>query len=183
MKKIYVLFILFSISVSGQMENFIVENSQVSWRKIYSTSNTQEEIIALIKKRNNLLITEIKKDIIEGQVSNLVMDHKKAGYSQLGTPEALSNDVRFSGFFNIEFKEGRYRVTARSITSQGGDYTLLIGNIPVTGNQNSSLEDIALDKYGKIKSNFKKSKAKIIDVTFDNLFDFTQTTEQKINDW
>lgn len=102
MKKIYILFILFSISVFGQIENFIVENSQVSWQKIYSTSNTQEEIIALIKKRNNLLITEIKEDITEGQVSNLFMDHKKAGYSQLGTPEALSNDVRFSGFFNIE---------------------------------------------------------------------------------
>jgi len=183
MKKIQLLLMLISISVFGQMENFVVENSQVHWQKVYSTLKPQEEIVGLLKKRNNLLVTEIQENIIEGQVLNLIRDHKKAGYSYLGTPEVLGNDVRFSGFFIIELKEGKYRATARSITSQGGDYTLLVGNIVVDGNQNSSLESIALNKRGETKSNFKKAKAKIIDTTFTDLFDFTKVTEEKPNDW
>jgi hypothetical protein len=183
MNKIYLLFILISISTFGQIENFVIENSQVRWQKIYSTSKTQEEIVILLKKKNNLFVIEIKNNNIEGQISNLVMDRKKSGYSKLGVPDALDDDVRFSGFFTIEFKDGRYRATARNITSQGGDYSLLIGNIPVHGNQNTSLENITLNRKGEIKDNFKKAKAKIIDMTFTDLFDFTQAIEEKVDNW
>lgn len=111
------------------------------------------------------------------------MDYKKAGYSLLSTPEVLGPDVRFSGFFTIEFKEGKYRATARNITSQGGDYTVLVSNMIIDGNQNSSLENMVLNKHGEIRNNFKNAKAKIINTTFTSLFDFRSPIIEKADNW
>lgn len=165
------------------MENFVIEGTQVSWEKVYQTEKNLEQVIESLKNRNNLLIKEKTANSIEGEISNLIMDYRKAGFSRMGTPFVLNDDNKYSGYFKIEFKEGKYRATARNITSKGASLTLYSGGIGMGSNLDTSLEKMALNNRGEVRKAFPKLAGKIINTTFVNLFDFTKIDEIKKEDW
>lgn len=165
------------------MENFVIENSQVSWQKVYETNKNFDQLITSIKNRNSIIIKEQNENIVEGEISNLVMDYRKAGFSRMGTPFVLNGDNKYFGYFRIEFKDGRYRVTARNITSKGQSLTLYSGGLGMGSNMDTNLENMAINGHGEIRKNFPKVAGKIIDTTFTNLFDFTKVEDDKKAVW
>lgn len=183
MKKLFLLLILVSGFTFAQIENFVIDGSQVSWQKVYETDNGFEEIIESLKNRNNLIIKEKNESSIEGEISNLIMDYRKAGFSRMGTPFVLNDDNKYSGYFKIEFKDGKYRASARNITSKGASLTLYSGGLGMGSNLDTSLEQMALNNKGEIRKSFPKVAGKIIDATFINLFDFTKKKDVKKDEW
>lgn len=183
MKKIFLLFVLISGFTFAQIENFVFDGSQVSWQKVYETDKSFEELIESLKNRNSLIIKEKNENSIEGEISNLIMDYRKAGFSRMGTPFVLNDDNKYSGYFKIEFKDGKYRASARNITSKGASLTLYSGGLGMGSNMDTSLEKMALNNRGEVRKAFPKLAGKIIDTTFINLFDFTKTEDIKKDEW
>lgn len=183
MKKLLFIFVLASGLMFGQMENFVIDGSQVSWQKVYDTDKTFDEVVSSIKNRNNIIVKVEKENYIEGEISNLIMDYRKAGFSRMGTPFVLNDDNKYSGYFKIEFKDGKYRASARNITSKGANLTLYSGGLGMGSNMDTSLEKMALNNRGEVRKVFPKLAGKIIDTTFINLFDFTKKDDVAKNDW
>ncbi|SIS30633.1 hypothetical protein SAMN05421639_101979 [Chryseobacterium shigense] len=183
MKKIFLLFVLISGFTFAQIENFVVEGSQVSWQKVYETEKSFEEIIETLKTRNSLIIKEKNENSIEGEISNLIMDYRKAGHTYMGTPIILNETNKYKGFFKVEFKDGKYRATIRNVSSEGMTVTMYGSGLGLGSRLDTTLENMALNKKGEIRKGFPKVSGKIIDVTFNNLFDFTKNEENKRDEW
>lgn len=183
MKKLFLFFVLFSGLAFAQMENFVIDNSQVSWQKVYETNKNFEEIVESLKRRNNLIIKEKNENSLDGEISNLIMDYKKAGHTYMGTPIILNETNKYKGFFKLEFKEGKYRATVRNVSSEGMTVTMYGSGLGLGSQLDTTLENMALNKKGELRKGFPKVSGKIIDVTFTNLFDFTKIEENKKTDW
>ena len=178
MKKIlFITLLICSNITSAQIENFTLNNRQVTWNKVYETPKTKEIVINEIESRNNLKITTVTDNSIVGEFSNLTMDYKKAGFSYMGTPIILNETNKFSGSFKIEFKDNRYRATIWNLISKGMNTTLYSGGLGLGSEITTSLEQLLLkNNREEFRKNAYKVNGKIIDTTFINLMDFTVET-------
>lgn len=174
MKKLFLFTIIFCSQIAlAQMENFTLTDRQVTWRKVYETTKTKEDIKVTIASRNNLKITNITDSLIIGEFSNLTMDYKKAGFSYMGTPIILNETNKFFGSFKIEFKEDRYRASIWNLTSKGMNTALYSDGFGISSELTTSLEQLLLKSNRvEFRKNFYKTNGKIIDVTFNDLLDF-----------
>ena len=182
MKKILFLSIFIVNFCFGQTENFIFSDSQVQWQKVYETSKSFDSLKAIIKEKNNLKILEQTDTSISGEINNLTMNYRKAGFTYMGTPMILNETNKYSGYFSIDFKEGRYRATVRNVSSEGMTVTTYGGGLGLGSNVSTTLETLALNNKGVMRKNFPKVSGKIIDVTFTNLFDLN-SIEVKDDKW
>lgn len=89
--------------------NFIYENHNLKWQKIFNTSITPTKINLHLK--NNGFHSFIEGDLIEFNNEYILNDLKDYGYSW-GSFPTYTNDGAFSGF--IELKDSKYRVTVNS---------------------------------------------------------------------
>jgi hypothetical protein len=180
MKNRLLIVILFIYNItSAQMENFTLNNHQVTWNKVFETSKTIEIIKAEIESRNNLKITSVTENSILGEFTNILMDYKKAGFSYMGTPIILNETNKFSGTFKIEFRENRYRAGIWNLNSKGMDMSLYSGGFGIGSELTTSLEELLLkNNREEFRKNFYKVNGKIIDITFINLMDFTRETKE-----
>lgn len=182
MKKLFLLSVfIFGLSY-GQAENFIINNSQVQWQKVYETAKPFDEVKMLFKEKNNIVIIEQTENSVSGEIKNLTMNYKKAGFTYMGTPIILNETNKYSGFFKIDFKDGRYRATVRNLTSEGMNMTLYGGGLGLGSNLNTTLEQLTLNNKGEMRKNFPKVNGKIIDTTFTILFDLNNI-EEKNDNW
>lgn len=103
------------------------------------------------------------------------MDYKGAGNTYMGTPIYLNENNIYSANFNLEHKEGKYRVTISNIKLKGLKTTVLSGGFGLSDDGIEYLESYALtnDKE-KIKNRFQGRESKIIDWSFTQLFDITK---------
>lgn len=187
MKKLILLFTLISGFSFGQMENFIIENYQARWNKVYDTTKDISVLKKSLLDKNNIKIIEETENSISGEFSDLLMNYKKAGFSYMLTPLILNETNKYSGVFKIELREGRYRATIRNVKSEGMSLTIGGGGFSGTGlglgsDLDTTLEAMAIDKKGNMKKAFPKVAGKIIDTTFTDLMDLnTQNTDNP--DW
>lgn len=180
-KILFITLLICSNITSAQIENFTLENRQVTWNKVFETPKTKEIIKTEIESRNNLKITSVTGDAIIGEFSNLIMNYKKAGFSYMGTPIILNETNKFNGSFKIEFKENRYRATIWNLSSKGMNTALYSGGIGFGSEITTSLEQLLLkNNREEFRKNFYKVNGKILDTTFIDLMDFT--IEAKKND-
>lgn len=176
-KILFFTLLICSNIISAQIENFTLENRQVTWNKVFETPKTKEIIKNEIEGRNNLKITSVTDNSIVGEFSNLVMNHKKAGFSYMGTPIILNETNKFNGSFKIEFKENRYRATIWNLSSKGLNTTLYSGGIGMGSEISTSFEELLLkSNREEFRKNFYKVNGKILDTTLIDLMDFTVET-------
>lgn len=176
-KILFIALLIISNTASAQIENFTLNNRQVTWNKVFESHKTLEIIKKEIESKNNLKITSITDNSFIGEFSNLIMDYKKAGFSYMGTPIILNEANKFSGSFKIEFKENRYRATIWNLSSKGMDMTLYGGGLGLGSEITTSLEQLLLkNNREEFRKNFYRVNGKIIDTTFINLMDFTGET-------
>lgn len=175
MRKLFLLFVLISGLSFGQMENYVIQDGQVQWQKVFETTKTFDEVFAAVKNKNNIKITEQNENTIAGEFKGLIMNYRKAGHTYMGTPIVLNESSKYYGLFKIEYKDGKYRATIRNVASEGMTMTLYTSGLGLGSDLDTTLEAMALNKKGEVRKGFPKVAGKIIDVTFIDLMDFTKT--------
>ena len=176
MKKLILIFFLScSILYFGQIENFKLENEQISWQKIYDTDKSFDEIYDLIK--SNTQFSDVVRD--ENSITFLIkdysIDYKGAGGSLLMTNAYISNS-KYSGNVLLNFKDSKYRITLSHIMYLYTSMDLNFGR-----NQTSySLEESVIKK-SEFRSIYKKDSS-IFNYSFTKLFDFSKY-KKSTNDW
>ena len=182
MRNLIFVFTLFSVCVLEQTENFFINGSEVYWQKIFESKKDFNEIKEIIKEKNNVKITEVTENKINGELNNFTMNYKKAGYSYMSTPIILNESNKYSANFTIEFKDNKYRVTVRNVSSKGIDMYSFSGGLGISSNVSTTLEELALKK-GQFKNQFIKTTSKIIDVTFIDKFDVENIQLKENDNW
>lgn len=106
MKKVFLVIVFFSFSIGcmAQSNNFVVANSKISWENVFISSETN--ITNLLARHSRLKITSANGDIYKGVGVNL-------RNTCPGTDDFLKDDFNFN--FEIEVREGKYRVTISDI--------------------------------------------------------------------
>jgi len=177
MKKIILLFILVSGFSFGQVENFSVENHKIFWEKVYETNDTPEVIESKIKQFGYFY--DIEK--VDGKLVMKFKDvkplYREAGQSVGYASMYISSGV-FFGAALIEFKENKYRVTVSNVKS-------IFEYLSITMNDSKTtitLEDPGLTRSGEFKSGFVKRDAKVLNYTFNEMFDISKY-KSKTDNW
>lgn len=106
MKNVFLVIVLFSFSIGcmAQSNNFVASNNKVIWENVFISSETN--ITNLLARHTRLKITSANGDIYKGQGVNL-------RNTCPGTDDFLKDDFNFN--FEIEVREGKYRVTISDI--------------------------------------------------------------------
>lgn len=177
----YLLLTLMIVSgvVFGQVDNFSIDNGNISWQNIYE-SNT--DVISTLKQNPKLKIAEESENQIIGYVEDFLMDYKGAGYTRMSAPAYMNENYRFSFDYKIDIKDGRYRVSIINIRSKGLSMNLYFGGLGMGDNGQSTLEAYAL-KSNKTEfvNTFKKNVSKIMNYSFLNLFDVSKYSVKNDN--
>ena len=180
LKKYYLLFIaLVFVSLNGfSQENqdttgsFIAKNGSVYWSHKFKKSLSFQNLLNSVKLSNNLTGIDTFKNTIIGQSLESFMDYRGAGYTTMTTPIFLSTSSYKSSVV-IENNDSFYVVTIKKIIFINQNDTKQISAVFGSAQgETSPLEDYAIKKTGKFRSNFSKPSGKIIDYTFTKLYDF-----------
>lgn len=169
MKLPLLLLFIFSASYFDQTEteNFLIENNQVIWQKIYETELTKESLINKIRTNGNFENINITDNELTAEIKDLSIDYKGYGESEMSTPMYLSRSA-VKAFCIIEFKDQKYRVTFKNIKfiQKYDDALSKMGEV-------NEIETFALAKKNtEFKSGFLKKPSKILNYTFSKKTDF-----------
>ncbi|MEJ5105557.1 hypothetical protein [Chryseobacterium sp. MYb328] len=182
MKNIAILFtILISCLYYSQENSFSINNKQVVWQKIYDSTKNIDEVKNILTSSGKVNVTSIESGILNGDVSDYMMDYKGAGNTRAGTPIFIYSSKFFTNF-KIEFKENKYRVTITNIRLKGNSGSLYSSGVAISNDGNENLESYALtnDKES-FRNNFEGRASKIINYSFTQLFDVSKYTETNDN--
>ena len=83
----------------------------------------------------------------------------------------------FTGQFQLEFKEGKYRVTMNGINLKNSNNLSGSGISIMSANSIQPLSNYAV-KNSQFRKGYLKSDAKIYDYTFSNVFDFSKYSKK-----
>ena len=152
----------------------IDKNGQVIWQKIFDTDLNFSELINKVKMSGNVLNIENTENSIFGEMRRLECDYIGAGYKRAGVAiSILANDL--IGYVNIDFKEGKYRVTLKNLK-----YIHKM-NTPVGRQDQITDFDSTVLKNGKFRKRLNSNhQAEIIDYTFTKAFSFEK---EETNEW
>lgn len=177
MKK-FLFFLFISINTFSQEHNFVLENAEVKWEKIYDVSETKkEDVLDKVKSfclsnisYNNLQLTD---DTITFQVNSDVFNLKKYGKKKFNS--SMIYFYEYNYLTTIEFKDNKYKVTLRDIK--------IIDNKTGYG-LNSTFTDYFTKKKGtQFKDNSEaKDGLSLFNLHFSDKFNI-QNTELKKSDW
>ncbi|UIR56825.1 hypothetical protein LZQ00_03165 [Sphingobacterium sp. SRCM116780] len=182
MKKL-LLFICVSFNyliAFGQLEanNFIVTpEGRVNWQKVYENKDvTFDDLVNTVQSNVKFSDIQIKENKITFLGTDIKTNPSEVGFSRMTTSFYALGEIK--AFFTIDYKEGRYRITAVNISSnvpvvslsrintQGLDYE----QTPIeesVGNGNG-LKKGFIKKESLIMSHAIESQFKIVKQTDDN---------------
>lgn len=184
MKKTLLLFILICTAAlfNAQENAFIINNKQVVWQRIYTTDKNLNEIKETLLSSGKINVSNEGENYISGYFDNFIMDFKGAGYSLMGTPSYLNSNSKFGGFYKLEIKEGKYRVTVTGIKFAGDSWSLYSGGIGISDDGKDNLETYALTNDREyFRGAFMGKSSIIIDHSFSHLFDVSKYEKQNDN--
>ena len=168
--KLIILFFCSTFLVSfylSETDNFLIENGQVIWQKVYETDLTNEELIGQIKTSGPFENVSENNESLTAEINQLSMDFKGYGVSEMSTPMYVSRSY-VKTFVLIEFKEKRYRVTLKNIK-----FVQKYEDALSKEGETTDLELFALKKRNtEFKSSFLNKPSKIMDFTFQKVTDF-----------
>ncbi|MEB8345869.1 hypothetical protein OO010_07415 [Flavobacteriaceae bacterium KMM 6898] len=175
MKSIILFFcstFLLSFNLS-ETDNFVIENGQVIWQKVYETDLTNEELVIQIKTSGQFENVSENKESLTAEINQLSMDFKGYGISEMSTPMYVSRSY-VKTFALIEFKEKRYRVTLKNIK-----FVRKYEDALSKEGETTDLELFALKKRNtEFKSKFLNKPSKNMDFTFQKVTDFNGVVKE-----
>lgn len=99
--------------------NFKLVDQEIIYQKIFEQDSiTPAKLEAYFKSLPYVANLTTKADGIEFDLNDLTVDYKKFQFSQVATP-AIIQTGKYSGKVSIGIKDGRYRVTVKSIQLTG----------------------------------------------------------------
>lgn len=115
---------LIAISTVAQAQtttygNFKVDTQELIYQKIFTLESVAVD--SLIKFYSTLpYVSNIQKeaDGLTFDLNEITVDYKKFGFTQVATPPVIQTG-KYSGKVTVGVKDGRYRVTIRSILFTG----------------------------------------------------------------
>jgi hypothetical protein len=99
--------------------NFKLVDQEIIYQKVFEQDSiTPAKLEAYFKTLPYVANLTTKADGIEFDLNDLTVDYKKFQFSQVATP-AIIQTGKYSGKVSIGIKDGRYRVTVKSILLTG----------------------------------------------------------------
>lgn len=124
MKKLIALVILIQVAflAFGQATSygdFKVAEQEIIFQKIFTADSiTVAKLEEFYKKQTYISNLESKTDGLQFDLNDINVDYKKFQYSQVNTPIILQTG-KFSGKVSVGVKDGKYRITIKSIQLTG----------------------------------------------------------------
>lgn len=157
------------------VNNFTVKDNEIIWQKVYDTPLSFQALTDVIKSSGLINNIQVAENKISGELKSIDADFKASGYSEMLTPMYISRS-HIVGFLNIDYKEGKYRITLSKIdlTQKYSDGLSQLG-------EKSTLDSYSLkNSKTEFTNGFKKSPSIILNYTFDKKFHFKA---EKKSDW
>lgn len=169
------IFALLFCSIIFAQENFLIEDHNLVWQKVHNTEKTTEEIINFFQNSGFFTNIIINNNQLTAEFNNLTPEYKKAGYGDMEAPIYIVSSY-LSGFLLVEFKDGKYRTTIKSIN------LIQKFNSPTTRQgEITDIERFALKRKNTIfRTMFLGASVDILNVTFDKI---TTIKEITTSDW
>lgn len=154
--------------------NFLIEDNKLIWQKVFEKQLDFDELQKEIKETGIIENMEVSNISIIGDLRQLSIDYKGAGYNGANTPIIITRS-NLTAYCLIEFKENKYRVTLRNINliQKSDDVLFKMG-------EKTSLDIMAI-KDGNFRKAFIKTSSVIIDYSFSNAFSLS--TDKKNDNW
>jgi hypothetical protein len=155
------LIVSLGIKAQNKTGNFILDDSKISWQKVYETSMTKEEIIAYFQTSKLFKKPKIEGNKIIAQLIPQATDPKKTGIAGV-MPLVNKND--FTGLVIIEIKDKKYRIIIQDLMLVGR------GDFLKKGEKQTFEENFLKKGISEYRPSFFKSPQRVYNITFDTLF-------------
>lgn len=160
-----------SIQAQSENENFYLSNNEVSWKKVYETTKSKQDVINYFKESGLFWSTETVADTLFCKLKAQHVDETKTGVA--GVP-AIVNKTAFKGLVRIELKDKKYRVIFSNIILVGD------GEILKKGEEQTFEYNFLTKENTEYRPGFLKKPNSIYNITFSNLFEIAS---KKKDDW
>lgn len=182
-KLILILLILPSISFAQLKAGdfFVTEEGRVNWQKIYENENVSfEDIVNTIKGNRVFSDIQVSDDKITFLGDGIKTNPSALGYSRMSTSFYALGDIR--AYFTVDYKPGRYRITAINISSKSP--IIHLGN-PMYAQDPDTWQYSPIEEYvgnGKgLKKGFIKKESIIMSAAIEKEFQIMKQTNN--DDW
>lgn len=138
MKKLFFLAAVLIVNLSWAQGktaygNFKLVDQEIIYQKIFEQDSiTPAKLEAYYTKLPYVSNLTTQADGVEFDVTDMTVDYKKFQFSQVATP-AIIQTGKYSGKVSVGVKDGRYRVTVKSIQLTGDNvYKKITAKEPLT---------------------------------------------------
>jgi len=123
MKKVFLfLALLNGVAAHGQVTSYLkfkLVDQEIIYQQVFmQDSVTVAAVEAFYKAKPYVSNLVAGADAIDFEVNDITVDYKKFQFTQVATPSILQTG-KFSGHVTVGVKDGRYRVTFKSIQLTG----------------------------------------------------------------
>lgn len=124
MKKLLLLLLVTTVSTllysqTTAYSNFKLAEQEIIYQKVFEKDSiTSAKLEAYYKTLSYVTNLEAKSDGIQFDVNDITVDYKKFQFSQVNTPLIIQTG-KYSGKVSISIKDGKYRITIKSIQLTG----------------------------------------------------------------
>jgi len=174
MKNLLIAFTLLTtiaVQAQSESENFYLAENAVSWKKVYETTKSKQEVINYFKESGLFWSTETVADTLFCKLKAQHVDETKTGVA--GVP-AIVNKTAFKGLVRIELKDKKYRVIFSNIILVGD------GEILKKGEEQTFEYNFLTKENTEYRPGFLKKPNSIYNITFSDLFEIAS---KKKDDW
>lgn len=173
MKYLVIITVLLSsinLKAQSETENFYLSVPEISWKKVYETTKTKQELMDYFKASGLFWSTETIADTMFCKLKPQHVDETKTGVA--GVP-AIVNKTAFKGLVRIELKDKKYRVILSNIILVGD------GEILKKGEEQTFEFNFLTKENTEYRPGFLKKPNSIYNITFSDLFEIV--TKKKDN--
>lgn len=173
MKFLIIVFVLLSsinLKAQSESENFYLSASEISWKKVYETTKTKQELMDYFKASGLFWSTETIADTMFCKLKPQHVDETKTGVA--GVP-AIVNKTAFKGLVRIELKDKKYRVIFKNIILVGD------GEILKKGEEQSFELNFLTKEFTEYRPGFLKKPNSIYNTTFSELFEIKTKAKEE----
>jgi hypothetical protein len=122
MKNFLFLLVLIPCAIFAQSTeygNFKIVDTEIIYQNVFTQDGvTKEKLVDFLKSVPNVSNVQIFGEAVQADLTDFVVDYKKFQFTQNATPTLIQTG-RYNGKIKIDVKEGKYRVTIRSIQVKG----------------------------------------------------------------
>lgn len=157
--------------------NFKIDEQELIYQKIFlNDSASVVKLAEYYKTLPYLSNVQASADEVTFDVNELIVDYKKFQFTQVATPSIIQTG-KYSGKAAVGVKDGRYRVTVRSLVLTGD-----IGYKKITAKE--PLTSFACKNNGTIMAQdwCRPNMLGLLDQAFTDKLQFVETKKKKADD-